>query len=322
MPELLVGGSLLAPEIGDPRGGRPNLERHRRTMTHSDSTHSGSPRVVHTVAALRAALDAVRAAGQSIGLVPTMGALHAGHLTLVRASAAECGCTVVSIFVNPTQFGPREDFAKYPRTLEADVAALRGTGADLVFAPTSEEMYPDAFSTCVEPPRVAQRWEGELRPGHFRGVATVCLKLFLQARAERAFFGHKDYQQSLVIRRMVEDLNVPISIRVCPTVREPDGLALSSRNRYLNAEQRARAAALWRSLQRAAELVRASSCSAEAVQQDMHRVLADAGLTRVDYVAIVDPETLEPLPEIRGPALALIAAYVGETRLIDNLRLA
>ncbi|MCY2992433.1 MAG: pantoate--beta-alanine ligase [Planctomycetota bacterium] len=290
-------------------------------MSDRDLSRTQPPRVVTTAAELRAAVAAARAAGKSIGLVPTMGALHAGHLTLARASSAECGYTVVTVFVNPTQFGPREDFGKYPRTLDADLAALAGTGADLVFAPASDEMYPGDFSTYVDPPRAAQRWEGERRPGHFRGVATVCLKLFNLARADVAFFGHKDYQQSLVIRRLVADLNVPITIRVCPTVREADGLALSSRNRYLNAKQREQAVALWRSLQRAAELVRQGQRHAETVQQEMGRVLREAGVSRIDYVALVDPETLEPLTEIAGPVIALIVAYVGDTRLIDNLRL-
>jgi pantoate--beta-alanine ligase len=290
-------------------------------MTRQNQSSLPRPRVVTTGAELGEAVAAARAAGKSIGLVPTMGALHAGHLTLVRASAAACDFTVVTIFVNPTQFGPREDFAKYPRTLDADLAALAETGADLVFAPTHEEMYPAEFSTYVDPPRAAERWEGERRPGHFRGVTTVCLKLFNLARADCAFFGHKDYQQALVIRRMVEDLDVPVAIRVCPTVREPDGLAMSSRNRYLNPVQRVQAVAVWRSLQCAAALVGQGQRDAELVQQEMRRVLTDAGLARIDYAVLVEPETLEPLAEIREPAVALIAAFVGDTRLIDNLRI-
>ena len=290
-------------------------------MTPQNQPSLSRPRIVTTGADLGEEVTAARAAGKSIGLVPTMGALHAGHLSLVRASAAACGFTAVTIFVNPTQFGPREDFSKYPRTLDADLAALAGTGADVVFVPTSEAMYPAGFSTYVDPPRTAERWEGACRPGHFRGVTTVCLKLFNLVRADCAFFGHKDYQQALVIRRMVEDLDVPLTIRVCPTVREPDGLAMSSRNRYLSPAQRAQAAALWRSLQRAAELVRQGRRDAELIQQDMRRLLTAAGLTRIDYAVLVEPETLEPLAEIRGPAVALIAAFVGDTRLIDNLRI-
>jgi pantoate--beta-alanine ligase len=290
-------------------------------MTQPPSRHPLRPRVVTTTAALRQSVDTARTAGQTIGLVPTMGALHEGHRSLVHAAAAACGLTVVTIFVNPTQFGPREDLAKYPRTLEADLDTLAGTGADLVFAPAPQEVYPAEFSTWVEPPRVAQRWEGERRPGHFRGVATVCLKLFHMARADVAFFGHKDYQQSLVIRRLVADLDVPLTIRVCPTVREPDGLALSSRNRYLTAAQRQPALGLWRSLQHAAALVRQGEGDAERVRGEMERMLTASGVTRIDYAAIVDPETLEPLARIAGPAIALLAAYVGDTRLIDNLRL-
>lgn len=291
-------------------------------MTLQDPGHATrQPQVVTTAAELRAALAAARAAGQKIGLVPTMGALHAGHLSLARASQAECGTTVVTVFVNPTQFGPHEDFNKYPRTLEADVALLGGLGVDLVFAPGPDEMYPPGCSTAVEPPAVAQRWEGECRPGHFRGVTTVCLKLFNLVQADVAFFGHKDFQQSLVIRRMVQDLNVPLEIRVCPTLRDPDGLAMSSRNRYLDPGQRQQALALWRSLQRGAELVRQGQRQAAAVHQQMVAVLAAAGVSRIDYVALADSYTLEPVAEIQDSAIALIAAHVGTTRLIDNLRL-
>lgn len=276
------------------------------------------PTLVTTAAELRAAVQAARAAGQRIGLVPTMGALHAGHLSLARASQAECGYTVVTVFVNPTQFGPHEDFQKYPRTLEADLDALAPTGAEVVFAPSAAAMYPSGFSTAVEPPRVAERWEGACRPGHFRGVATVCLKLFNLAQADVAFFGHKDYQQTLVIRHLVRDLDLPLAIRVCPTVREADGLAMSSRNRYLSADQRGPAGALWRSLERAATLVAAGERRADVVQQQMRDVLTAAGVTHIDYVALADAETLEPLTRLQGAVVALVAAVVGQTRLIDN----
>ena len=213
-----------------------------------------TPKLVTTATELRAAVRAARAAGCAIGLVPTMGALHEGHLSLVQASRAECGFTVATIFVNPTQFAPHEDFDKYPRTLEADLESLASCHADLVFAPRREDMYPAGCSTLVEPPQVAQRWEGECRPGHFQGVATVVLKLFNLAQADVAFFGHKDYQQAAVIRRMVQDLNVPTEIRVCPTVREPDGLAMSSRNRYLSAGERQQAVAISRTLRLAEQM--------------------------------------------------------------------
>lgn len=279
------------------------------------------PKLVHTAHELRASVRAARAAGQVIGLVPTMGALHEGHLSLVRASQAECGLTVVTIFVNPTQFAPHEDFDKYPRTLAADLEALASCRADLVFAPSAAEMYPPGCATFVEPPLVGQRWEGECRPGHFRGVATVVLKLFNLAQADVAFFGQKDYQQAAVIRRMVQDLNVPIEIRVCPTVREPDGLAMSSRNRYLSADQRRQALAISRSLRLADQLAAGGQRQAAQLVEAMQRVLAEAQISRMDYVAVVDPETLEPVTELTGPVIALIAAKVGTTRLIDNWRI-
>jgi pantoate--beta-alanine ligase len=278
--------------------------------------------VVTTVAQLRQRVAEARAAGKKVGLVPTMGALHEGHLSLVRASQAECELTVVTIFVNPTQFGPSEDFQRYPRTLEADLAALAPCGAVAVFAPANQEVYPPGFSTYVEPPAVGSRWEGECRPGHFRGVATIVLKLFQMATADVAYFGQKDYQQALVIRHMVRDLDVPIQVRVCPIVRESDGLAMSSRNQYLNDQQRVQARALSDSLQLAVREVQRGQRDAAAVADGMRRVLADAGIERVDYIALADPETLEPVTEIRDRVVALIAAHVGQTRLIDNCYLA
>lgn len=250
-----------------------------------------------------------------------MGALHEGHLSLVAASNRECDFTVVTIFVNPTQFAPHEDFAKYPRTLEADLEKLAAFKVDAVFAPSNEEMYPPGFSTYVEPPAAASPWEGECRPGHFRGVATVVLKLFHAVPADVAYFGHKDYQQSVVIRRMVEDLNLPIEIRVLPTVREPDGLAMSSRNVYLSPQERQRALALSRSLQLAEQSTTQGERSAKTLRERMLETLHSGGVTDIDYVAIVDPETLAPVDELTGPAVALIAARVGTTRLIDNCRL-
>lgn len=280
-----------------------------------------APSVVTTVAELRAAVRAARAAGRSIGLVPTMGALHEGHLSLARAARAECGFTVASIFVNPTQFGPHEDFDKYPRTLAADLQALAACQTDLVFAPEPREVYPAGCSTAVEPPQVAGRWEGECRPGHFRGVATVVLKLFNLVQPDVAFFGQKDYQQVCVIRQMVRDLNVPIEIRVCPTVREADGLAMSSRNRYLSAEQRGQAVAISRGLRQAAQLAAGGQRSAAALVDAVGGVLAEARIDRLDYLAVVHPDTLEPLTDLAGPAVILVAAHVGGTRLIDNWKL-
>jgi pantoate--beta-alanine ligase len=281
-----------------------------------------APKIVATSRELRPLVQAARGAGKRIGLVPTMGALHEGHLSLVRASRAECDFTLVTIFVNPTQFGPSEDLARYPRQLARDVELLAELGVDLVFAPEAEEIYPPGFSTYVEPPACAAALEGDFRPGHFRGVATVVLKLLNLAGADAAYFGHKDYQQSLVVRQMVRDLNVPVEIRVCPTVREADGLALSSRNVYLGPQERERALAISRCLRRAAELVAGGERDAAAVRAEMQRVLLEGDVTDVDYVAVVEPDSLAPVTRIDSPVIALIAARVGRTRLIDNLRLA
>ncbi len=278
-------------------------------------------RVVTTVGELRAAIHAAREDNRSIGLTPTMGALHEGHLSLVRAARAACTFTVATIFVNPTQFGPHEDFARYPRTLDADLAALAGCGTDLIFVPDADELYPADWSTSVEPPRVARRWEGECRPGHFRGVATVVLKLFNLVQPAAAFFGCKDYQQAVVIRRMVRDLDVPVEIHVCPTVREPDGLAMSSRNRYLSPDERHRATAISRGLRQAEALALAGERRAEALAGAVRNTLAAAGVEHVDYIAVVDPETLEPIAGSASRAVILIAARVGGTRLIDNMQL-
>lgn len=268
-----------------------------------------------------AAVVEARRGGRRVGLVPTMGALHDGHLSLVRASRDECDYTVVTIFVNPAQFAPHEDFHKYPRTLEADLDALGKCGVDLVFAPLADSMYPPGFSTFVDPPRVAEPLEGRCRPGHFRGVTTIVLKLFHLLPADIAYFGQKDYQQCLVIRRMVEDLNVPITIRMCPTVREPDGLAMSSRNRYLSPEERRQAVWLSRSLRRAGQLVAEGQRDAHAIAREMEGMLRAAGITRIDYVAVTDAETLQPVSRIGNKAMAMVAAHVGSTRLIDNCQL-
>jgi pantoate--beta-alanine ligase len=279
------------------------------------------PQPVTTVAELRAVLDHARQRGQRIGLVPTMGALHAGHLSLVEAAKAEGLFTVVSIYVNPTQFGPQEDLERYPRTLQADLEALSRCGTELVFAPTNAEMYPAAFDTWVEVGAASRPLEGQCRPGHFRGVATVVLKLLNQVQPDVAYFGQKDYQQALVIRRMVADLNVRVTIRVCPTVREPDGLAMSSRNRYLSPEERQQALVLWRSLCLAADAVAQGQRDAAALVAEMRALIAAVPSATIDYVALVDPESLEPVARITGTTLAVLAVRVGATRLIDNMLL-
>ncbi len=260
-----------------------------------------------------------RGQGKRVGLVPTMGALHEGHLSLVRASRAECDQTAVTIYVNPTQFGPHEDFDRYPRTLERDLELLRALEVGLVFTPSDQVMYPSGFSTYVEPPAVARRWEGECRPGHFRGVATVVLKLFHIIPADIAFFGQKDYQQTRVVQRMVEDLNVPIDIRVCPTVREVDGLAMSSRNVYLAPEERRRAVAVYQALQVGAARIRQGETNSLTVCQAVRETLTGAGIEQIDYIALADPDSLEPLIAAQPPAVLLVAVRVGKTRLIDNV---
>lgn len=277
------------------------------------------PELAATKLDLRRAVAQARAGGQSIGLVPTMGALHEGHLSLARQSLANCDFTIATIFVNPTQFAPHEDLAKYPRTFDDDMASLAELGVDLVFAPAADEIYPSGFSTYVQPPAVAALWEGACRPDHFRGVTTIVLKLFNLATVDIAFFGQKDYQQALVISRMVQDLDVPIEVRVCPIVREPDGLAMSSRNRYLSADERQRALALSRALRRAEELVEQGQRDAETINAAMRQTLLDGGVDKIDYAALADRDTLAPLTRIDSSAVAIIAANVGETRLIDNL---
>jgi pantoate--beta-alanine ligase len=276
------------------------------------------PAVERDPHALRSRVRAWQKAGETVGMVPTMGALHAGHLSLIARSASECDRTVATIFVNPTQFGPAEDFGRYPRQVEKDLETLRGRGTDLVFAPATESIYPPGFSTYVEVEGLSQQWEGASRPGHFRGVATVVHKLFQLAPADLAYFGQKDYQQAVIIRRMVADMQLPLEIRVLPIVREPDGLAMSSRNAFLKPDERWRALVLSRSLHLAAELVREGQRDARVVADRMRALIASAEGVALDYATLVHPDTLSELTEITGPAVALVAARVGTTRLIDN----
>ncbi len=276
------------------------------------------PQVVQRVGELRAALGRLRRAGRRIGLVPTMGALHEGHLSLVRAARAECDVCVVSIFVNPTQFGPAEDLEAYPRTLEADLAALAPFGVEFALVPPVEEVYPPDHATRVEVGGVAEPLEGLCRPGHFSGVATVVLKLLNMVQPDAAYFGQKDFQQWLVIRRMVEDLNVPVEIRRCPIVRESDGLAMSSRNTYLSPESRQRALVLSKSLRLAEDLVASGERDAGTIAARMREVVLSAEDARIDYIALADPETLAPVQLIEGRTLAALAVNIEGTRLIDN----
>lgn len=274
---------------------------------------------VRTIADLRAAVTAWRAEDLSVGLIPTMGALHDGHLALARAAKAECDRAIASIFVNPAQFGPSEDLDRYPRREAEDAAALATLGVELIFAPPVDEMYPDGFATTVTVGGVAERLEGAHRPGHFAGVTTVVSKLLIQARADRAYFGEKDYQQLRVVTRMARDLDTATTIVGVPTVREPDGLALSSRNEYLSPAQRQVAPALNRALLEAAAAVAAGSTASKATAEAEAALIA-AGFDAVDYVAVADAETLEPIEEMaKRPARVLAAAFLGKTRLIDNV---
>jgi pantoate--beta-alanine ligase len=284
----------------------------------AESPGSIGMRVILSPSEMRSAVMMLRREGRRIAVVPTMGALHEGHLSLVRIARQRADVVVATIFVNPTQFGPSEDFVKYPRTLEADLQALSAAGCDLVFLPSVVDIYPLGFSTYVEPPAVAQPFEGACRPGHFRGVATVVLKLFHLVPADLACFGLKDFQQLLVIRRMVQDLALPIEIVSCPTVREPDGLAISSRNRYLSPVERQQAAALPRALDLAERLAASGEKNSVAIVTEMRRILSQGGISRIDYVALADPQSLAEKTVVDGAAVALIAAYAGTTRLIDN----
>jgi pantoate--beta-alanine ligase len=274
---------------------------------------------VSTVAELRARLTVARQAGARIGLVPTMGALHGGHLSLVREAKARCGLTVVSIFVNPTQFGPNEDFARYPRTFESDCAKLAGL-ADVIFAPAVSEMYPDGFVTRIEVGGPALGLESDFRPHFFSGVATVVAKLLVAVMPDEATFGEKDYQQLLVIRRLVADLGLPIDIVVGETVREPDGLAMSSRNAYLSPEERKIASQLSVVLRDVANKVQQGEAVVSAESWGRNALL-QRGFTSVDYLAVRDAETLAPIETLSRPARVLAAAKVGTTRLIDNMAL-
>ncbi len=268
---------------------------------------------------MRAASRAVRREGKGLALVPTMGALHEGHLSLVRAARAASNVVAASIFVNPTQFGPNEDLAKYPRSFERDCEMLEREGVEFVFAPSVEEMYPAGAVTWVTVDELSGKLDGSSRPGHFRGVATVVSKLFHIVEPDKAFFGQKDAAQVAIIRRMVRDLNLPVEIVVCPIVREADGLAMSSRNAYLSAEERKRALVLRRSLQRVQQLVDAGERDALRLIAAGREEFAQESAVRLDYFEVVDPDTLDPVADVSRGALVAVAAYVGVTRLIDNV---
>ena len=270
------------------------------------------------ISSMRAFSARARRAAQRVGLVPTMGALHEGHLSLVRRARDQCDLVVVSIFVNPTQFGPTEDYRRYPRNAEQDLKVLGPLGVDAVFAPEAGDVYPPGFDTWVEPGPEAEPMEGESRPGHFRGVATVVLKLLNIVQPQAAYFGQKDYQQMVVVRRMVSDLNLEIDIVVGPIVREKDGLALSSRNVCLKGEDRKAARVLSCSLKKAETLAASGERNAEKIVAEMKKIFAAEPRAQLDYAEIVDSESLESVKQLRPGSVALVAARVGPTRLIDN----
>ncbi|QGJ69157.1 Pantoate--beta-alanine ligase [Planctomycetales bacterium 10988] len=280
---------------------------------------SSSPVVISTIAELRSFLAKARSEGKQIGLVPTMGALHKGHLSLVEACREECDLSVVSIFVNPTQFAPGEDFEKYPRTLDSDREKLATVEADVIFAPSTEEVYPPGSSTTVHVAGLTERWEGATRPTHFDGVTTVVMKLFQMVQPDRAYFGQKDFQQAQILLKMVRDLNLPLQMRICPIVREADGLAMSSRNAYLSTEERRASLVLYKSLQLAERFLAEGILDADRIRLAMEAEFSSEPLAKLDYVALLEAETLNEVDEIQSPVIALVAAWVGKTRLIDNL---
>ncbi|MCE5313687.1 MAG: pantoate--beta-alanine ligase [Armatimonadota bacterium] len=275
-------------------------------------------RLIHSIDEMCGIISGARHEGKTIGLVPTMGALHAGHLTLVGRARQECDFVVVSVFVNPTQFGPSEDFHKYPRTLESDSRKCESGGVDVVFSPSAGDMYPEGFDTWVDVKGPTDVLEGQSRPGHFRGVATVCAKLFNIVEPDRAYFGTKDYQQLQVIKKMTRDLNMRLEIVPVEIVRERDGLAMSSRNAYLDSREREAALVLSRSLDLARQTFASGEHNAKAIKTRVLNLIAAEPLARVDYVAVVDAETLDSIETIDRPAAVLLAVRIGSTRLIDN----
>jgi len=278
-----------------------------------------TPPIVSSVSETREQLDRVRRAGKRIGLVPTMGALHAGHASLIERARAECDFVVVSIFVNPLQFGPSEDYQRYPRPIEKDFALCAENGVDLIFAPETGDMYASPQITFVEMTRITDHLCGAFRPGHFRGVATVVLKLFNIVQPDFAYFGEKDYQQLCVIRRMVDDFNLPLTTVPVPTYRESDGLALSSRNVYLSAAERTAAPALYRALTLAREQIASGEKDSAIIRSAAMNVLAAEPLIRVQYFEIVDPSEVQPVATVTGPVRIAAAIFIGKTRLIDNV---
>jgi len=275
--------------------------------------------VAETIKSVRRLVKAARSKGNKIGLVPTMGALHIGHICLIEKAVKGSDFVVVSIFVNPTQFGPGEDFEKYPRSFESDLEICRKAGVDVVFAPSPQEMYKKENLTWVNVEKLTEPLCGRSRPRHFRGVTTVCAKLFNIVEPDVAYFGQKDAQQAIVIKRMVADLNMPLEIVVCPTVREPDGLAVSSRNKYLSEQQRKDATYIYKSLKKCESLVEAGTTDSKTIIGEMKQILNQVSSIEIEYISIVDAESLQELERIAGKALAAVAVKIGSARLIDNI---
>ena len=278
-------------------------------------------RKLDTIAEMKSVCRGATREGKTLGFVPTMGALHEGHLSLVRTSRVQCDVTAVSIFVNPLQFGPSEDLEKYPRTLQRDAATLEEMGVDFLFAPPVAEMYPPGAQTHVEVSELSGKLDGASRPGHFRGVATVVCKLFEIVRPHRAYFGQKDAAQVAVLRKMVRDLSIDVEMVVCPIVREPDGLAMSSRNVYLSPAQRKQALVLSRSLQQVKAAFKGGECNGETLAEIGKQVIVSEPGAKLDYFAVVDPHTLDPVDKVSPGTLVAVAAWIGTTRLIDNVLL-
>jgi pantoate--beta-alanine ligase len=278
-------------------------------------------KVAKTIKSVRKLVKAARRKGKKIGFVPTMGALHIGHISLIKKAKQQTDFVVVSIFVNPTQFGPSEDFKKYPRPIKNDLAICRRAGVDVVFAPAAEQMYPHENFTWVNVEKLTEQLCGRFRPGHFRGVATVCAKLFNIVAPDVAFFGQKDAQQAIIIKKMVTDLNMPLKIVVCPTVRQADGLAVSSRNQYLTEQQKKDATYIFRALKKSENLVKAGTKKTKTIISEMKKILKQVPSIKIEYISIVDAETLQELDKITGRVLIAAAIKIGSTRLIDNILL-
>ena len=275
--------------------------------------------VAETIESVRTLVKAARSKGKKIGFVPTMGALHIGHISLIETAVKTCDFVVVSIFINPTQFGPGEDFEKYPRPLKDDMEICKKAGIDVVFAPEQNQMYPRKNLTWVNVEKLTEPLCGRFRPGHFQGVTTVCIKLFNIIDADVTFFGQKDAQQAIVIERMVADLNIALEIVVCPTIRQSDGLALSSRNQYLTEQQRKDATYIYKSLQKCQEMTETGVTEVETVIAEMRKILSHVPSIKIEYISIVDAETLQGLETIAGKILTAVAVKIGQAKLIDNI---